>query len=149
MKTHTETTITMNTDLRIIMFQIRLLRPVWCSSDEEKLSEMSQIAEKVEELKFKKKFTETVEKSFGVHFTECIFVKQIWRLPSECHCSEIKLSEERFIRLFKSLLWKPSERDTYNRLLDMLLGEDDNTLPEMEYPVVDLTAPLTEETELS
>lgn len=103
----------MNTNLKVVMFELRCLKPKSISIDEEKLSEMGRIADKVEELE----------------------------LDEFCKCHELKLYEEKFIRLFESLNWEPYEEHTYKRLLDRLHGKDRYILPE----IIDLT----EEPELS
>lgn len=115
----------MNANLIIIMFELRCMKDKRSSIDEEIISKMGVIAEEVETYKLKRKLTEAVKTGFGLHFKECILIKQPWRDYKECYCAPVKTSEETFITLFKSLDWKENEEDVRNRLLDRIYGESD------------------------
>lgn len=114
------------------MFELRWTIADWSPRDEETLLEMARISEKVEEYKSRKHLTTTVKECSELHFKECILVGQPWKDPRECYCLPIKISEETFLTLFKSLNFKKSQEETYNRLLDRINGKEDYIFPELK-----------------
>lgn len=98
--------------------------------------EMERIANKVEFIKAKNRFTETVVGNLGEHFAECLCVNPNTRGgPVPCLCRDNQHYQSDFMKLFKDLNWDDCENDTSNRLLDILNGRESYILP---HPLFDI-----------
>lgn len=111
----------MNTDMVMVMFELKCSQPKWSLESAQIFFRMMQIAQRVENLKFSLKATKLTRGRFGTHFIECMWANPNTTVgPCCCTCNSIRHYIHEFTQLFKII--EPSEcgEETYNKLMEKI-----------------------------
>lgn len=114
----------MNTDLLAVMRNLKLRKQDWSPYAEEILAQMQQLAQHVEDTKYRYQYSFTVCGRNGWHFLECGSLHP-FMFDKNCKCINIYNTTQKFIMLLKTLGIKECGEYLYKLML-FHLGEKRN-----------------------
>lgn len=117
----------MNCNLQDIIFQMRVAQKYWTPKTKEILSQLSDVAQTVQERKFKSKVTRTKNGRFSEHYYECIWSNPYAKDgPRCCDCTIIGSQVYRFIELFQDISEEEIGLPVHETIIRRLYGFECN-----------------------